>query len=382
MSSSSTSSSSSTLPTINPHIDYYALLGISSDADTNDIKKAYRRKALELHPDKNPDNPKADELFHMIKQASDLLLDINSRKQIDQYIQAKAAVKARHAAMTDKRNQLRQQLETREKEAKEKKLQQQQSSTLSQSSSSSSIPTNIYKDTKQTTEELRRLQAEGAALAKTYAEERYRKLQQQQQQKQSEQKYLKETNTSSSSDNQESSLDLYNAIRIRWNDTVQAQLGEDTSTISNERLQHIFKLYGNIVTIIGKKSHTACIVFSTREAAEAAIAVPPDGMEITYVIDDDTDEENINDTNTIRLTKRKLTTNDSHTEYSTTPSVSISSTSLSSSSQISQYSSPMFPSSKTMNGTNNPEIITLQMVQEKEKEILPLMHNKSKVIKI
>ena len=47
------------------------------------FKKAYRKKVLECHPDKNPNNPKANELFHQITTAYTILIDPESRKNYD-----------------------------------------------------------------------------------------------------------------------------------------------------------------------------------------------------------------------------------------------------------------------------------------------------------
>lgn len=48
-------------------LDLYELLELTIEADEALIRKAYRKKALKCHPDKNPDNPKAIALFHQVK---------------------------------------------------------------------------------------------------------------------------------------------------------------------------------------------------------------------------------------------------------------------------------------------------------------------------
>ena len=55
--------------TINFSRDFYKLLGVSRDASIKDIKKAYRKLAIKYHPDKNPDNPDANQMFQDISAA-------------------------------------------------------------------------------------------------------------------------------------------------------------------------------------------------------------------------------------------------------------------------------------------------------------------------
>src|SRR5215468_4242212 len=62
--------------------DYYAVLGVRRDADADEIKKAYRRLARELHPDVNPD-PQTQERFKEITQAYEVLSDPNKRQMYD-----------------------------------------------------------------------------------------------------------------------------------------------------------------------------------------------------------------------------------------------------------------------------------------------------------
>ncbi len=65
--------------------DYYATLGISKGATQEEIKKAYRKKALECHPDRNPNDPKAAALFKEVSESYEVLSDENRRRIYDQY---------------------------------------------------------------------------------------------------------------------------------------------------------------------------------------------------------------------------------------------------------------------------------------------------------
>ncbi len=63
--------------------DYYEILGVPKNASEADIKKAYRKKAVQYHPDKNPDDKKAEEKFKEVGEAFEILSDDQKRAAYD-----------------------------------------------------------------------------------------------------------------------------------------------------------------------------------------------------------------------------------------------------------------------------------------------------------
>jgi molecular chaperone DnaJ len=65
--------------------DYYEVLGVSRDASEQEIKSAYRKLALQYHPDRNPNNPDAEERFKECSEAYAILADAEKRAAYDRY---------------------------------------------------------------------------------------------------------------------------------------------------------------------------------------------------------------------------------------------------------------------------------------------------------
>jgi molecular chaperone DnaJ len=65
--------------------DYYEVLSVERDSDGDEIKRAYRKLAVKFHPDKNPDDPQAEEKFKELGEAYDVLMDEQKRAAYDRY---------------------------------------------------------------------------------------------------------------------------------------------------------------------------------------------------------------------------------------------------------------------------------------------------------
>ncbi|XP_063365048.1 dnaJ homolog subfamily C member 17 [Cydia amplana] len=216
-------------------VDLYAILDLTISATESEIKKAYRKKALQCHPDKNPDDPKAAEAFHELSRALEILTDAAARSAYDKVLRAKEAAKLRHKELDSKRQKLKEDLERREREAM------------------SGSGMNNLTDEQKLAAEIQRLQREGSKLL------------------QEEQKRVKEEIQRSLGRLTEPVWDSsLNRIKIKWkaDKTDESNGGYDEAI-----LRKFLKKYGDIVALIvsPKKKGSALVEFANKEASDMAI---------------------------------------------------------------------------------------------------------------
>ena len=65
--------------------DYYDILGVQKNASADEIKKAYRKVAMQYHPDRNPGDKSAEEKFKEAAEAYEVLSDADKKAQYDRY---------------------------------------------------------------------------------------------------------------------------------------------------------------------------------------------------------------------------------------------------------------------------------------------------------
>jgi len=98
--------------------DLYKFMGCDPDISTKDLKKCYRKRAIQLHPDRNP-SPDAGKQFDKLKKVFEFLSEDKHRQAYDGKRKAQAARQAKIAQEDDAIRAMRQKLEQREKEAAE-----------------------------------------------------------------------------------------------------------------------------------------------------------------------------------------------------------------------------------------------------------------------
>ncbi|XP_024285811.1 dnaJ homolog subfamily C member 17 isoform X2 [Oncorhynchus tshawytscha] len=204
-------------------MDLYGLLGIKDTATAKEIKKAYRQKALTCHPDKNPDNPKAADLFHQLSQALEVLTDAAARAAYDKICAAKKHAEERNNKLDAKRRKIKLDLEARERQAEAHSAEQ-------------------FQNTRTLEEEIARLREEGS-----------RQLQE-------EQRLIKEQIQ------RERETQLHHTGTSDYTSTDSA-VGRHSKSNVTPKLK-----YGDVLNVLisSKKRGSAVVEFETVKAAELA----------------------------------------------------------------------------------------------------------------
>ncbi|KAM4829143.1 dnaJ homolog subfamily C member 17 [Thomomys bottae] len=222
-------------------MDLYALLGVGEEAADKEVKKAYRQKALSCHPDKNPDNPRAAELFHQLSQALEVLTDAAARAAYDKVRKAKKQAAERTQKLDEKRKRVKLDLEARERQA-----QAQGSEEEEESRSTSTLE-----------QEIARLREEGS-----------RQLEEQQRLIQEQIRLDREQRLRGKAENTESKGTP--KLKLKWKCQKE---DESQGGYSQEVLLQLLKKYGEVLNLVlsRKKAGTAVVEFATVKAAELAI---------------------------------------------------------------------------------------------------------------
>lgn len=223
----------------------YELLEIHASASEQEIKKAYRKKALQCHPDKNPDNPKAAELFHELSEALEILSDAKAREAYDRTLKAKELAKERLRELDSKRRKLKEDLERREKAARNEEK--------ARAEAKKSYSTGANLSEEQTLEkEVERLRKEGSRALKEEQE-----LIRQQILKEQQGKFSFVSSAAPSADVEDTPR-----IKVKWQ--------KGTSPKSYDSLMQCFSKYGPVLTIVvGKKC--AIVEYKTQNDADRAL---------------------------------------------------------------------------------------------------------------
>jgi DnaJ family protein C protein 17 len=213
-------------------LDLYEVLEVEPSSSAADIKKAYRKKALQCHPDKNPDNPNAAKEFHQLSKILEVLIDETARKAYDRVLKGRKEAALRHKELDSKRRKLKEDLEAREKRG-----------------------LNNFKEKsadEKLREEIERLRKEGSKQV----EEELEKINQE----------LKEQMKNKTSHWDSAS----HRIKIKWN----VVKGDDKNGgYTQEMLHRFLSKYGNVIALVmsQKKKGSALVEYETRNGAEMAI---------------------------------------------------------------------------------------------------------------
>ncbi|NXN25203.1 DJC17 protein, partial [Nycticryphes semicollaris] len=222
-------------------LDLYGLLGVGEKASEKEVKKAFRQKALTCHPDKNPDNPRAAEVFHQLSQALAVLTDAAARAAYDRVRKAKKQAAERTQKLDEKRKKVKLDLEAREREAQTHESEEEG-----------------IRITRTLEQEIIRLREEGSRQL----EEQQRLIQEQIRLEREQHKGKQERNGAEGK--------ITPKLKLKWKCSKE---DETRGGYSRDVLLRILQKYGDVLNLLisSRRTGSAVVEFATVKAAEMAV---------------------------------------------------------------------------------------------------------------
>ncbi|XP_054246471.1 dnaJ homolog subfamily C member 17 [Indicator indicator] len=221
-------------------LDLYGLLGVGEKASEKEVKKAFRQKALTCHPDKNPDNPRAAEVFHQLSQALAVLTDAAARAAYDKVRRAKKQAAERTQKLDERRKKVKLDLEAREREAQAQENEEEETKTTLE-------------------EEIIRLREEGS-----------RQLEEQQRLIREQIRLEREQQMPGKQDRNRAEDKITPKLKLKWKCRKE---GETRGGYTKEVLLQILQKYGDVLNLLisSRKTGSAVVEFASVKAAEMAV---------------------------------------------------------------------------------------------------------------
>ncbi|XP_014796181.1 PREDICTED: dnaJ homolog subfamily C member 17 isoform X1 [Calidris pugnax] len=223
-------------------LDLYGLLGVSEKASEKEVKTAYRQKALSCHPDKNPDNPRAAEVFHQLSQALAVLTDAAARAAYDRVRKAKKQAAERTQKLDEKRKKVKLDLEAREREAQTRESEEED-----------------IRITRSLEQEIIRLREEGS-----------RQLEEQQKLIREQIRREREQHIQGRQERNGAEGKITPKLKLKWKCSKE---DETRGGYSKDVLLRILQKYGDVLNLLisSRRTGSAVVEFATVKAAEMAV---------------------------------------------------------------------------------------------------------------
>lgn len=250
--------------------DPYELLEITYEAEEKEVLRAYRKKALKWHPDKNPDKKEfgaflfllssdfhvtfvaAEKMFHKLSKALEVLTDTATRAALDNLRKAREQARARHSQFDAKRRKFKEELEAREAAAVGKVAQQAAEDVEREAQRKLEREVcDFYVKSTKFSPQIARLRKEGSELLQRERENIEREVH--------GQSHATAKPTTSATDTRPEQRRL----RVRWTPTASVDYDK-------EALEKIFQQHGRVEAVVmstKKGKGSAIVEMATTEAA-------------------------------------------------------------------------------------------------------------------